>query len=49
MHYDGYAFSKNGLPTLVPTSSVGIGQRVRLATCDIELIQTVYSQEFARR
>jgi astacin len=43
MHYDAYAFSSNGLPTIeVLTPGAVIGQRVGLSYGDIETIFTMY-------
>lgn len=43
MHYDAYAFSSNGLPTIeVLTPDVVIGQRTALSYGDIETIYTMY-------
>ena len=44
MHYDAYAFSRNGQPTIVPrTSRVAIGQRQGLSATDIAEIRDYYS------
>lgn len=43
MHYPNAAFSKNGLPTIVPLQpNVQIGQRVALSTTDIREVQLFY-------
>jgi len=46
MHYGKYAFSKNGQPTIVPKKSgVTIGQRSKLHSRDIKMIQLFYGCE----
>jgi hypothetical protein len=43
MHYGAYAFSKNGLPTIVPTQSgVTIGQRTALSNGDVNAVHAMY-------
>jgi astacin len=43
MHYGGTAFSKNGLPTIVPKQSgVTIGQRTALSAGDIAAVHHIY-------
>ncbi|XP_031567552.1 zinc metalloproteinase nas-14-like [Actinia tenebrosa] len=43
MHYKKNAFTKNGLPTIVPaTSNVGIGQRNGPSVMDVEKIHFLY-------
>ena len=43
MHYDTYAFSKNGLPTIVPTKpGVTIGQRRGFSSIDVYKINKLY-------
>jgi hypothetical protein len=43
MHYDAYAFSSNGQPTIVPKQAgVQIGQRVGLSAGDIATIAAMY-------
>lgn len=44
MHYDSYAFSKNGLPTIIPIkySLKEIGQRVEMSPLDILEVQRYY-------
>jgi len=42
MHYDPYAFSKNGLPTIVPRRRVAIGQRDGLSQIDIAEVRAYY-------
>ena len=44
MHYSGLAFSKNGLPTMIPRDkNVIIGQRKHLSAGDIAAVNTLYS------
>ena len=44
MHYDEYAFSSNGLPTIVPLqSNVQIGQRYNMSTLDIYKVRLYYN------
>lgn len=44
MHYDAFAFSRNGRATIVPRqSNLGIGQRERLSSTDIAEIRKYYS------
>jgi hypothetical protein len=44
MHYSGQAFSKNGLPTIIPRDkNVIIGQREHLSAGDIAAVHTLYS------
>lgn len=44
MHYGMYAFSKNGLPTIVPKQTgVTIGQRNGLSQGDIDAVHTIYT------
>ena len=43
LHYDMYAFSKNGLPTIVPTKpGVTIGQRRGFSSIDVYKINKLY-------
>ncbi len=50
MHYPKDAFSKNYKATIVPTDpNAKIGQRDGLAACDINLINTMYRSEVAKR
>lgn len=43
MHYGPLAFSKNGLPTIIPKKEgVEIGQRIGLSRKDIEKINRMY-------
>jgi len=42
MHYGRYAFSKNGLPTIVPNGSNSIGQRNGMSNHDIAGIEELY-------
>ncbi len=42
MHYDAYAFSKNGQPTIKPLSSTAIGNRSGLSQGDIASVQCLY-------
>ena len=42
MHYPRFAFSKNGLPTIVPKNGVAIGQRIRMSRGDINAVRTIY-------
>ncbi len=43
MHYGKYAFSKNGLPTIVPTQAgANIGQRNGLSAGDIAAVRSLY-------
>ena len=45
MHYDAYAFSKNGQPTIVPLKEgVAIGQRAHLSEKDIAAINAMYPE-----
>jgi hypothetical protein len=45
MHYSAYAFSKNGLKTIVPRHDlVEIGQRDHLSTKDIAAVNAMYQQ-----
>lgn len=45
MHYGAYAFSKNGLPTIIPLIvGAEIGQRSHLSEKDIAAIQAMYPQ-----
>jgi hypothetical protein len=50
MHYSAYAFSKNGMPTIVPkkTGMETIGQRHGLSRQDIAAIQTLYTTPLVR-
>ncbi|MBD5001990.1 hypothetical protein GUF49_10645, partial [Xanthomonas citri pv. citri] len=44
MHYDAYAFSSNGQPTIVPTDpNAQIGQRLALSAIDIAKLKTMYN------
>ena len=45
MHYDSYAFSTNGLQTIIPTknSSAFIGQRIGMSPIDILEVQRYYN------
>tara|TARA_R110002126_G_scaffold110918_2_gene248476 strand:- start:3157 stop:3831 length:675 start_codon:yes stop_codon:yes gene_type:complete len=44
MHYSGRAFSKNGLPTIIPRDKDAIiGQRDHLSKGDISAVNTLYS------
>lgn len=46
MHYSGQAFSKNGLPTIVPRDkNVTIGQREHLSAGDIAAVKALYSDD----
>jgi hypothetical protein len=50
MHYSRKAFSKNGLPTIVPLDETAdIGPKSQLSACDKATIETVYKEEFAKR
>lgn len=50
MHYSRFAFSKNGLPTIVPVDDTAdIGPKSALAACDRATIETMYKAEFAKR
>lgn len=42
MHYPGWAFSKNGQPTIVAKNGVPIGQRVELSAGDKEAVKAIY-------
>lgn len=44
MHYDAYAFSANGLPTIVPrkNSTATLGQRVGMSSIDVLEVQRYY-------
>lgn len=44
MHYSKYAFSVNGLPTILPLRdpNARIGQRIALSSCDIYQLNRVY-------
>jgi len=44
MHYDAYAFSRNGLRTIVPTQDPNavLGQRVGMSALDILEVQRYY-------
>jgi hypothetical protein len=45
MHYGAYAFTKNGLPTIIPlTSGAVIGQRDHLSEKDIAAINAMYPE-----
>ena len=45
MHYSGRAFSKNGLPTIIPRDKYAmIGQRDHLSKGDILAVNTLYSR-----
>jgi hypothetical protein len=49
-HYGEDAFAREpGLKTIVPRTNAAIGQRRKLARCDIETTQEKYAAEFARR
>lgn len=44
MHYDMYAFSENGLPTIEPLqANVTIGQRDNMSASDIEAVRRLYN------
>jgi hypothetical protein len=44
MHYEEYAFSSNGLPTIEPLQpGVSIGQRNGMSTIDIQEIRLFYN------
>lgn len=44
MHYETYAFSVNGLPTIEPlTPGIPIGQRVNLSAIDILEVRLFYN------
>ena len=43
MHYDKYAFSKNGKPTMVPKKNVEIGNKDGLSKTDIKEIKSAYN------
>ena len=46
MHYDSYAFSKNGFPTIEPLNpQAQIGQRDGLSQGDIDTIETLYGHD----
>jgi hypothetical protein len=46
MHYDSYAFSKNGAPTIEPLDpNAHIGQRDGLSQGDIDTIRTLYGND----
>jgi hypothetical protein len=46
MHYSEYAFSRNGLPTLVPRiKGIHIGQRTHLSAGDIASVNALYVNE----
>ena len=48
MHYSGQAFSKNGLPTMIPRDkNVIIGQRDHLSEGDISAVNTLYSRAYS--
>jgi Astacin (Peptidase family M12A) len=42
MHYGPTAFSKNGLPTIVPIGGQAIGQRTGLSEADVSAIHALY-------
>jgi hypothetical protein len=45
MHYAPYAFSKNGLPTIIPLKEgVEIGQREHLSEKDISAVNAMYPE-----
>jgi hypothetical protein len=44
MHYGPTAFSKNGLPTIVPVGGEAIGQRGGLSDGDVEAVREIYPQ-----
>jgi hypothetical protein len=49
-HYGEDAFARApGLKTIVPKTNASIGQRKRLAPCDIETTQAKYAAEFRKR
>ncbi|KAL1140661.1 hypothetical protein AAG570_000591 [Ranatra chinensis] len=44
MHYSGYAFSKNGKPTIIPKDlTATIGQRARVSKKDLDKVNIMYS------
>lgn len=50
MHYSGQAFSKNGLPTIIPRDkNRTIGQREHLSVGDIAAVKTLYSMKESSR
>jgi hypothetical protein len=42
MHYGPTAFSRNGLPTIVPIGGQAIGQRMELSEADVSAIHALY-------
>jgi hypothetical protein len=43
MHYDAYAFSKNGLPTIETLGGQSIGNRAALSAGDVASVNLIYS------
>jgi len=44
MHYDAYAFTSNGRPTIVPLqANVVIGQRTTMSSIDLQEIRMFYN------
>jgi hypothetical protein len=44
MHYGPTAFTKNGLPTIVPVGGAAIGQRGGLSDGDVDAVREIYPQ-----
>ena len=48
MHYNAYAFSRNGKPTIVPQRGVStnqMGQRLRFTSQDVQHINALYCDQ----